>query len=335
VTTLTDRYVAATLRHVPEKQRQDIERELRASIDDDIDARVGLGETADDAEYAALKELGDPEQLSMSYSGRSHSLIGPRLYPAYRTAVRDTCLSVLPIVYIVLVVVLRAHGDNLWKSIFQPLGVTLTVATYLVAALTLAFALAERKTATQQSTSDGDGPWTPDLLRSVEQSQISPSTWGDVIASAVISAIFVAALFVQRVISPVTDRAGHAVPIIAPRLWDFWVPYFIAVIVLGVLLAVLNRWLNRWNPVTATIGSVLTLAAAVPLAVLFWQAKVLNHALANGTGALAAKGSWIALLATLVLAFFVAAHSLHTWRSHRGHPVTETMRPGGDDCADR
>ena len=40
MTTLTDRYIAATLRSVPEKSRGDLERELRASIGDAIDARA-------------------------------------------------------------------------------------------------------------------------------------------------------------------------------------------------------------------------------------------------------------------------------------------------------
>ena len=43
-TTLTDRYVDAAMRTVPEKQRDDLGTELRASIDDQIDARVENGE---------------------------------------------------------------------------------------------------------------------------------------------------------------------------------------------------------------------------------------------------------------------------------------------------
>ncbi|MCU1421030.1 MAG: hypothetical protein JWN36_681, partial [Microbacteriaceae bacterium] len=40
---LVDRYVAATLRRIPEKQRPEIDRELRAAIADDVDARVEQG----------------------------------------------------------------------------------------------------------------------------------------------------------------------------------------------------------------------------------------------------------------------------------------------------
>ena len=79
-TTLTDRYVAAAMRTVPEKQRDDLGAELRASIDDQIDARVENGEPHGDAERAVLTELGDPDKLAAGYTDRPLYLIGPRYY---------------------------------------------------------------------------------------------------------------------------------------------------------------------------------------------------------------------------------------------------------------
>ena len=58
--TLTDRYVWAVLKGLPEAKRTDIDRELRASIADDVDARVESGEDAAAAEHAVLLELGEP-----------------------------------------------------------------------------------------------------------------------------------------------------------------------------------------------------------------------------------------------------------------------------------
>ena len=58
--TLTDRYVEATLRRLPEGQRPDIERELRASIADAVDGRVEAGRRTGRCGAAVLTELGDP-----------------------------------------------------------------------------------------------------------------------------------------------------------------------------------------------------------------------------------------------------------------------------------
>ena len=162
-TTLTDRYIAATVRRMPARQRPEIERELRAAIADDIDARVAGGQAAADAEYAAVWELGDPEQLAGRYAQTPQALISHRVYSEWAKLTRLTCVTVLPIVFIVLVVVYAVHQSNVWITIFRPIGITLTVATYLLVCITALFVAVDR-----HRTEQGAGPltamWTPDQL---------------------------------------------------------------------------------------------------------------------------------------------------------------------------
>ena len=86
------------MRTVPEKQRADLSAELRASIDDQIDARVDDGEAPEAAERAVLTDLGDPDKLAAGYTDRPLHLIGPRLLPrlvaaAEASAVDRACPS--------------------------------------------------------------------------------------------------------------------------------------------------------------------------------------------------------------------------------------------------
>ena len=78
--TLTTRYIDAVTRSVPERQRDDVARELAAAIADQIDARLVAGEAPGDAERIVLTELGDPERLAAGYADRPLHLIGPRYY---------------------------------------------------------------------------------------------------------------------------------------------------------------------------------------------------------------------------------------------------------------
>lgn len=156
-TTLTDRYVAAVMRQVPDRQRADIERELRAAIGDDTDARTERGATPQDAEYAALRELGDPARLAARYAHRQVALIGPDCFPAYVRALRGVCLGVLPIVYGVLALVDVAHGENVWVTIFRPLGTTFTVAMYLAVGVTVLFGAVDRAVAGRGGSTAGGG----------------------------------------------------------------------------------------------------------------------------------------------------------------------------------
>ena len=72
----TERYLAATLRSIPEPQHADVERELRSSIADAVEERVAAGEDRLAAERTVLEGLGDPAQLAAAYTGRAAYLIG-------------------------------------------------------------------------------------------------------------------------------------------------------------------------------------------------------------------------------------------------------------------
>ncbi|MGQ4516891.1 permease prefix domain 1-containing protein [Streptomyces sp. DW26H14] len=311
--TLTDRYVAAVTRRVPEKQRADIERELRAEIGDDADARAERGATPEEAEYAALAELGAPARLAARYAHRSPALVGPESFPDYVRALRGLCLTVLPVVYVVLALVDVAHGENVWVTVFRPLGTTLTVAMYLAVGVTALFAAVDRTVAGVREGGGAGDAWTPDQLPLIEVRGTVPG-WSDVIGTGAKTALVIALLVAERWISPVGDAAGRPVPVIAPALWHGWVPYFLCLAVLGVVLQAVNARIGRWSPVNAVLGTVLTLAGAAPLAGLFWQARVFNHALSHGAGALAAQGSWVSWLGILFAALVTVARLTEAWR---------------------
>ncbi len=77
---LTERYLAAALRGIPEAKRRDVEGELRSSITDAVDDRVAAGEDPAAAEKAVLEGLGNPARLAAEYAGQPLHLIGPELF---------------------------------------------------------------------------------------------------------------------------------------------------------------------------------------------------------------------------------------------------------------
>lgn len=313
--TLTDRYVMTVARGVPEKQRSDIERELRASIGDDIDARVDRGQTPDEAEYAALSDLGNPARLASRYTHGPVALIGPDFYPSYRHALRGLAVTVLPAVYAVLAIVCRARGGSVWVTLFRPLGDTVTVALWLAVCVTVLFAAVDRAVTAKSGTEGVRTGWTPDLLAPVQTRRETGRR--DVIGVGGKAALVIALLLVQRWVSPVHDGSGAAVPVIDPALWDGWIPFFLTLIVLAVVLRAVEARLRRWSPVTSAIDTALTLAGALPLAWLFWQARVLNHALPGAGGALTTHGSWISWAGVLFAAVVVLARLTDIWHGRR------------------
>ena len=104
---LTDRYVAATLRSLPDRQRQDIEAELRALV---ADARREAGVDADSAERQVLTELGAPARLAASYSDRSLNLIGPEFYLDYVRVLTVLLSTLVPLWFVIFALVTFADG---------------------------------------------------------------------------------------------------------------------------------------------------------------------------------------------------------------------------------
>ncbi|GAF71800.1 unnamed protein product, partial [marine sediment metagenome] len=80
---LIDRYVYEVGRHLPRKNRSDIQVELRSSLIDALEDRAGREPT--EAEIVELlKEFGPPKVVAASYYPEGQYLIGPPLYPLFR-----------------------------------------------------------------------------------------------------------------------------------------------------------------------------------------------------------------------------------------------------------
>lgn len=117
---LIDKYIAEVGKHLPRKQRADIEAEIRSTLEDMLEERkqadgallsgeaVSKDQVSDAQVIELLKEYGAPRQVADSYVGPRY-LIGPRIYPTFELVTR--------IVLIVLfAIALAGLGLSLAKS---------------------------------------------------------------------------------------------------------------------------------------------------------------------------------------------------------------------------
>ena len=90
---IIDRYVYAVVKRLPESTRQDVERELRANIQD------MLPDDHSEADVrAVLAKLGNPYRLAEEYRETKRYLIGPSVYDSYITVLRLVISIVVPVV---------------------------------------------------------------------------------------------------------------------------------------------------------------------------------------------------------------------------------------------
>ncbi|HEY8590963.1 MAG TPA: permease prefix domain 1-containing protein [Naasia sp.] len=299
MTTLTDRYVYAALRTLPEQQRPDIERELRGSIADAVDARRDSGEPDEAAETAVLTELGDPIRLAAGYADRPLHLIGPDLFLDWWRLLKVLWAVVLPCVVLGVTIANLIAGTPPGGIVGAAIGVTISAAVHIGFWVTFVFVLVER------SSSKRMGPfttWTPAMLPQLP----APGTGklSELVASAVLVALAVGALIWQQFNSVFQDDAGNAIPLFNPELWSFWLPYFIVLLIAEIPFALAVWRTGRWTFRLAAINTVLNLLFAVPAVWLLLTDQVVNPAFAAATG-----GRWLAwsigITATVVLAICV------------------------------
>jgi hypothetical protein len=268
-TTLTDRYVWAAVRTLPEAQRAEFARELRERIGDQADARGDAGVAQVDAERATLIELGDPAALAATYLDRPLHLIGPRYYLTWKRLVTMLYAVVLPIAAAAIILAQALSGADVGEVFGSVLGTLLSLGVQLAFWPTLVFALIERSPQAKPVAA-----WTPEMLPRVHD-EARAGRLGDLIASVVFLAILAGLIIWQQTASVFLDASGAPIPFLDPDLWSFWIPWFLMILVLEVLFAVaIYAW--GWNWWLAFVNLLLNLAFAVPALWLFTTGQLVN-----------------------------------------------------------
>ncbi len=91
---LIERYIYAVTRHLPQKQRTDVEQELESLISDMLDARCGAITPEEKDVRVVLTELGSPWELAAKYAGEEKkALISGEYFLIYKRVLK----IVLPI----------------------------------------------------------------------------------------------------------------------------------------------------------------------------------------------------------------------------------------------
>ena len=260
-TELTDRYVWAVVRSLPEDQRAEVGRELRASIADAIETRLEAGESAKEAEVNALQELGDPSRLAGQYADRPAWLIGPKYYYDWMRLLKLLFVIVLPIAFVAMFIINFIAG-GVGQAFGSAFDITFTLGVHLAFWPTAIFALIER-----YGKGNEIPDWTVDFLPQLPDDERKPgsSPLTELIWSVVFLSFFAGWLIWQQFNSVFEDAAGNPVPLLNPDLWSFWLPYVLVFTVLELLFAVALYAVRRWNWALAIVNIPLALAGTIPV----------------------------------------------------------------------
>lgn len=183
---LIDRYVTEVGKYLPLiKGREDIENELRSTLEDMLEDRAQkTGRPADKAmEVELLKEYGAPNKVAETYNPTPY-LIGPRMLPMFIMILKiviaavtlgltiATGIQIMTQSPMTAVELLKVIGEGILNIVSASIGVFGNIA--------LVFALIERFAPVSEFKMDEEKEWDPaSLMKEPEPDDVRP--WGPIL----------------------------------------------------------------------------------------------------------------------------------------------------------
>jgi hypothetical protein len=261
MTTLTDRYVAETLRGIPQKQRADIEAELRTLVADAIDDRLDSGTPPAEAESAVLTELGSPRRLAASYTDRPLALIGPDLYLDYLRALTVLLSTIVPLWFLLQGVTTFVAGSTALESFGSALVGAIETGVAIAFFVTLVFAIVERSRGVRARAK---AAWHPSGLPEVRDRR---GYFAELVGGSIFLVVIASVLLVLQ-----ADGSGP----IEAGLWasgTFYVALFYAIVSIS---SHVLTWYTGASAATALATIVLGVLFAVPAVWLAASGRLLD-----------------------------------------------------------
>jgi hypothetical protein len=234
---LIDRYVHEVGRHLPRKNRADIQAELRSLLIDALEDRAGPDPT--EAEIVALlKEHGSPRAVAASYHPEGQYLIGPALYPLFQLVTGIVLAAVLGAQLLAWGVAVFIAQDPI--APLEALDGLLTAIPSAIGSVVVIFAILQRCDVRPNAE---EKVWDPLSLPKIDE--VKQVKRGERIFGIVMSIlILVVLVFFPQWIGFVRFPGGEffANPVITQ-----YIGWIILSIVAGVSLDIYLLWQGRWT----------------------------------------------------------------------------------------
>lgn len=255
---LKEKYLYDVVRRIPEKQRNDIEAELRTLIEDMVAEKLEESEKPEEiCLEEVLRQLGDPRQLARSYRGEGSYLISGEYYDQYCYLLKWILICVgaamlfsafvSAIVQVVMLdidtsrVIQEGISSGQFQTIFQAafneidnIFIIPSVLLQIIAVLTIIYAVLERKQVKLEKVGEG---WSleelPEIPEKKEKIKRSEGLLG-IIFGIIFLVIFVLAPQILGAWVMKEDQI-YLVPLFNLREWGRLLPFFAVSLIAGIV----------------------------------------------------------------------------------------------------
>jgi hypothetical protein len=274
---LLDKYVAEVGKHLPRKNRADIEAEIRSTLEDMLEERRQGQAVDDEMMMSLLKEYGSPKKVAATYKPKQY-LIGPRMFPIFELVTRIVWTVLFVVSLFGLGVGLAKTGLSGADFLSQVGGWVTGLISGLTAALgniVLVFAIIERTQAVSEFEKELED-WDPaELEVEPDPAQIKR---GELIAAIVATTLglIIFNLYPDLVaIYMNTDGNWTSTSIFTEAFFHF-LPWINVMGLAQIGFSVFMLAQDTWNPLTRIVELLIDVAGAVLTVVILTTPRVFS-----------------------------------------------------------
>lgn len=273
-----EKYIYAVIKNLPEKDREEVSRELRANIMD------MLGDDQSDAHViATLEKMGNPNEMSLEYLGKDDYLIGPRLYYKYIEVLKVIFFVGLIIGLISFIVDLFANIDSFYtfsgivSLIAEGIGNVITTIIGFAFWVTVVFAIIERTKSYDEIFGDKDKEFRVNNLKEIPKKSSKKISKVEMVFALFFTVLFLWLFLMRSDLIAVYSRGQAPIPVFNRNVIEnvSWLILFSGA--LSILLSILKFVIGRWNEVLGVFASIYALISLGVLILIITRDNLFNE----------------------------------------------------------
>lgn len=276
-----DRYVYAVVCKLPEKERKEVEEEIKGLIDDIINS-YEENLTYEEKACKALKELGDPEILADNYRGEKRYLIGPKYFDKYVYVLKIVVLAVF------LGITLATFVEKIFNVPTNTSEAVTLIAVYITslfggivqgaAWVTGIFAFIEYKGINMDENSSNKKTWDPSNLPEVPNEKIRIKTSESIVGIIFTTIFFIVVYFMPEYLGAYirSDIEIKIIPVFNLDMINRLGFIIIILFVLGISKELVKLITGRWTIKSAIIYSILSGISTILIIIFLLNSKIWN-----------------------------------------------------------
>lgn len=274
---LIEKYVYDVVRRLPEKQREDIKKELLTLIEDMLEERQDNDKSEKENVEAVLRELGSPAALADKYRGEKQYLIGGEYFDIYIQVLKIVLICVAVGMVIAAGVSFCVHSVDPNMQLNGLIGVMEEGIVNIAAIpgaciqafgiLTLVFVILERNQVKLHDKSD----WKLEELPEIPQKKAMISRVDSIVGIAFTVFVMILFICVPELLGAwimSTSGVAVAVPLFNMAVWNTTLPLILISMLAGLVDEVVKLIKGRYCMAvlwTNIVSCVVAIVAAVKM----------------------------------------------------------------------